>query len=29
LRGLLSHAQVTDPRPLERANYIKTLESYR
>ncbi len=29
LRGLLSHAQVPDPRLLERANYIKTLESYR
>ena len=29
MRGLLSHARVPDPRPLERANYIKTLESFR
>lgn len=29
LRGLLSHAQVKDPLPLERANYIRVLESYR
>jgi dihydroorotate dehydrogenase (fumarate) len=29
LRGLLSHARVRDPRPLERANYIRVLESYR
>lgn len=29
LRGLLSHAKVSDPLPLERANYIRVLESYR
>ncbi|GAB6047718.1 dihydroorotate dehydrogenase-like protein [Methyloparacoccus murrellii] len=27
-RGMLSHARVRDPRPLERANYIRMLESY-
>ncbi len=29
LRGLLSHSRIRDPHPLERANYIRVLESYR
>lgn len=29
MKGLLSHAKVSDPLPLERANYIRVLESYR
>lgn len=29
MQGLLSHAKVSDPLPLERANYIRVLESYR
>lgn len=28
MRGIMSHAKVNDPQPYERANYIKTLESY-